>query len=517
MGQRPRPIGDGIDVFLSYCARDGEIAARVHDDLKRSGLRVWGFQDDGEFGVDFQREFRERLQSARCFCPLDSAHARRSKWIREEWLIARARAEEDLSFRIVPCLVQRSGCWRNRRFFRSQNQLAYVDLTIDYPVGIRALCETLDVIYRPLSIAPRDEEIHDVLSKLPLGRHDMRRLVDLYVGTRADRSAEIPDDEVARRRLQLIVDELQARGKPVPAVLRLYLGVLDGGAGKHESALKQFGKAAEKAPKDPRIRAALAGAMFFRHEYKDAAREYEEALDLILESGEYRPHVEEVVHNLCQVHLALGQSRRAASVLERFSDELGETHSWLAMHGRILLLRGQPADAARDLERARRLRQRQGETVELPLLIDLARCYQLRGDRSRDRAILKRVVRQAEGNPETLRSVAEQWIREGSADEGIDLLRRACNSSPQSLVVRAELASLLFVHGRHEEACTEARTCLQTCEDSPPVAPREAYYHGMMLFLLGDVESAMIRLSNAQGKDRVVGRWPSYEAILGNA
>ena len=93
-------------VFLSYASADNVFAHRIHDDLRRSRLDVWGFEENGQIGINFIEEFSNELRNRRYFCLLDSMHARQSTYVRQECEIAMACVAKDPSFTIAPCLIQ---------------------------------------------------------------------------------------------------------------------------------------------------------------------------------------------------------------------------------------------------------------------------------------------------------------------------------------------------------------------------------------------------------------------------
>ena len=327
-----------IDVFLSYSEEDDEIAARVHDDLQRSGLNVWGYQDDRVFGVDFRREFKKRLRQAKYFCTLDSENARKSIWIAQEWEIALERKKSERDFLTIPCLVQSRGPWRKTELFNDQNYLTYVNLIANYNRGIRQLCDWFGVVFLPAFDLPGDQEIADGIYAAGLEREDARRVIDLYTRFRIKYTSNDSNIDAARSHLTVIVDELKALGGKVPVALHLALGVLEGEVGNHSAAFEHFTEASQRRRKDPRARAALAGAAYCLGKFKKAAQEYEAARRYILSKGAYTEHLGEVIGNLCQVLLARGRPREMAHVLDEMRSHLSHTGEWLALRGKAALL-----------------------------------------------------------------------------------------------------------------------------------------------------------------------------------
>src|SRR5262245_57731692 len=79
--------------FLSYPEEDAVLARRIHDALKKAKAQVWGYKEDGRYGVDYEEELTSKISESRFFCLLDGPNARTSDWVRKECVIARqARA-----------------------------------------------------------------------------------------------------------------------------------------------------------------------------------------------------------------------------------------------------------------------------------------------------------------------------------------------------------------------------------------------------------------------------------------
>ena len=83
-------------VFISYSSQDRAAAEAVHAALS-GHFEVW--RDQARIETDWSREVAHALAGADAVCLLWSAHAAQSKWVKHEWLTARA-----LEKPIVPCL-----------------------------------------------------------------------------------------------------------------------------------------------------------------------------------------------------------------------------------------------------------------------------------------------------------------------------------------------------------------------------------------------------------------------------
>jgi len=596
----------GVDVFLSHRESDKEIAARIHDDLVRSGLSVWGFLDEGEIGVDFKAEFERKLRSARCFCALDSEAARRSRWIRREWRIARRMRKRDPTFMILPCLVQADDGWRGRRkLYTKQNRLVFVDFVTTYERAIRRLCEMLGVVYVPLLEKKADQEVIDGILDSGLDREDARDLVERYTSFRSRYTSNADDIETSRGHLGDILGRIEDLGAKPPTALRLAMGVLEAEAGDFETAARHLGRAVREHPEDPRTHAALGGALYYQTQLPAAIAAYETARDIIetnqrirsdvehdlavaqraLETGGKRTtspkgdyglreaspdalaaavrarpedprthaarawdlctrgddprirdyettvrefevaleiirtheeHLGEVIHNLCYAHFASGDPQAALSTLEQVRADLERTSMWHELRGRADLISGSSAHAAKHLRHAVGISENQGGAPSAELLLDLSSALQAAGDLCEARRVLRRCVAKLERDPELLRSIAEQWIQGGQLAEAVSFLEGAVDAAPESIVVRAELASLRFVTGARDRAFREAEAIIERAGNKG-LFPREDYYVGMMYYLHEEPVEAKRRLRRAQDADSIVASWPTYDAIFGRS
>jgi WD40 repeat protein len=84
-------------VFISYSSRNRSAAVAVERALESAGLDVW--RDERRLENDWSAEIAQALARADLLCLLWSQEAAGSRWVRNEWLTARA-----LEKLIVPCL-----------------------------------------------------------------------------------------------------------------------------------------------------------------------------------------------------------------------------------------------------------------------------------------------------------------------------------------------------------------------------------------------------------------------------
>lgn len=85
-------------LFISYSAKDTSMAEQLHKQLETAGFEVW--RDQTRLETNWSREIALALAETDAVCLIWTEHAARSKWVKHEWLTARA-----LEKLIVPCLL----------------------------------------------------------------------------------------------------------------------------------------------------------------------------------------------------------------------------------------------------------------------------------------------------------------------------------------------------------------------------------------------------------------------------
>ena len=75
-------------VFISYSLKDRETAEIIQQQLESSDFDVW--RDKTRLETDWSREIAQALADSNVLCLLWSKHAAQSKWVKHEWLTARA-------------------------------------------------------------------------------------------------------------------------------------------------------------------------------------------------------------------------------------------------------------------------------------------------------------------------------------------------------------------------------------------------------------------------------------------
>jgi len=75
-------------IFISYSSKNRKEAEAIHQHLESSHFEVW--RDQTRLETDWSREIAEALAQCDLLCLIWSAYAEQSKWVKHEWLTARA-------------------------------------------------------------------------------------------------------------------------------------------------------------------------------------------------------------------------------------------------------------------------------------------------------------------------------------------------------------------------------------------------------------------------------------------
>lgn len=505
-------------VFLSYSNKDNVFVKRVYDDLNRCGIDVWGFEENGRVGINFVQEFSNELHSRRCFCLMDSPNARLSKFVKTECEIAMQRLVRNDSFLLVPCLIypkKPDQSWWVKELFTNQNLISYINLT-EYESGIRKLCHLLEAVYYPASQIPRDSDFLEELFNSGLDRHDITELSEMYSSFRKEYSKR---PHIAKNWLtNLIVrlDDLEATQIVSP---RIALGVMEAEAEKHEEAAEIFRRFAQLQPDDPRAWAGLAGAQFYLSDFMGALKSYYRCKKIIVgtTNSEHLSHLAEVSHNIARTFLALGYAQKAWEELDSLSDnDKCEVHIH-ALLGNILLALGNPKKAIKYLKGALEDYNGNDQTPPIALVTDIAECYRLLDLSSEEAEIIKLGVSMFKADPEMLRWIAGRSLNNFEPYKAITFLKNAIALEENSVIYRAELASLLYFISKKDEAFLEANNCLKLEEKMKVITPRDQYYLGLAYYILGKKEIADNFFHKARIKDNVIVGWPTYNQLVTTA
>lgn len=128
------------DVFLSYAQEDGELAAKIANDLKQAGLEVWFDQFELRPGDLIIDQIGIASRNARNFVAIVSKHSAKSNWFSSELATAIAASDADRRRRIIPILIDRDATLppflRQRKFTPMYDVETYRD----------SLSELIDVL-----------------------------------------------------------------------------------------------------------------------------------------------------------------------------------------------------------------------------------------------------------------------------------------------------------------------------------------------------------------------------------
>lgn len=497
-------------VFLSYARPDGGFAKQVYDDLRRSGIDIWGFEADGRVGIDFVKQFTSQLQNRGAFCLLDSPHARDSDWVRKECDLALACRSQNPAFDFFPCLIQpieREDLWHQNELFSGQNRLAYLDLT-QYEMGIRKLCEHLGTTFFPYSDVQRDCDFRKEIQALGLDRKHLEKLEDLYKRYRKTRSDH---PESACRWLNELIEQLDSLKADTVLSPRLALAVLYAKANQHKDAFNVFNQLSQRHPDDPRIWAGLAGALFFMGNYHRAMAAYRHSETLLRENGDADDlmHLVELVHNIARVHLELGNHPAAWAELKRLPDNTAQNPHIAELKGIICLERGAIVDAKNHFKAAHLLYRKNAVKPPVQLILKLADIYHRLGQKQHEEQCISTCLSELESDPEVLRNLADYFLRNSMFDQAVVRLTKAIEKAPDCIVCRSELASLFFYSGDIATAKIKAGEC----HGLQAKTARDHYYLGLAYYILEAPE--IVKLEKQKAKhDSVVAGWPEYATLF---
>jgi len=497
-------------IFLSYAKPDGGFAKQIYDDLRRSGIDIWGFEADGQVGIDFVKQFTSQLQNRGAFCLLDSRHARASKWVQKECDLALACQRKNPAFDFLPCLIQpiESGSeWHQKELFMGQNRRSYLDLT-QYDTGIRKLCRHIETIYVPYSDVQRDRDFWTEIQALGLDRKHLQEMEEIYSRYRNTRSDH---PESACRWLNELIEQLDALGAETVLSPRLALAVLHSQANRHKDAFNVFKHLSKTQPNDPRIWAGLAGACFFMGDYHEAMAAYRYSEKLVRKNGDADDlmHLVELIHNIAWVQLALGDHMAAWKELERLPENTDQEPHIAALKGRLCLERDAAVEAKIYFEAAQALYQAKAAKPPLQFFLNLADTYRRLGREQDEERCISDCLSELESEPEALRKLAEHSLRNSMFHRAVGWLSKAIEKAPDSIVFRSELASLFF----HANDIDTAKIKAGQCHGLQAKTARDHYYLGLAYYILESPELVKLERQKAE-KDSVVAGWPEYAELF---
>jgi tetratricopeptide (TPR) repeat protein len=509
-----------VFIFLSYATQDGSIAMRVYNDLLRAKLiasdpqdgrlAAWRYEKDGALSADFEIEFAAKIRSAQFFCLLDSSRARRSEYVRRECTIARDGYATAGHPQMVVCTVQprdqAEGEWWSTELFERQNFLRCIDLT-DYDRGIRRLCEHLGAVYVPGFEIPRDKDFEREIFTAQLNPSDVEALLDMYANFRTHCS---PPYTIAQAQLLVLIARCQALHADGVVSPRIALGVIQAETDRHPDALNTFQELTQTHPGDPRGWAGLGGAQFYLADYRSALDSYRRCEEAMRNQPceERSDHATDVAHNLARVFLALGQADAAWSELAAVPAQEDGKPYIQALRGKILLTQGFANRALSHLQNAFAA-YRDSPSLRAELVCDLAECYRNLGRRKDELETVATGISRLPEDPGIWWRAAGFFLQRCDFGGALTSLDWAISLAPNSLVYRAERASILRRAGDRERSYQEARHCL-TIEAK---TARDHYYRGLAFFLIEKRELAEHEFEQSRD-DAVIRSWPAYAELF---
>lgn len=124
-------------VFISYAREDYVAADRLHEDLKRAGLRPWLDKKDLIGGQDWKLEIKKAVRMSRCFIALFSlVSVQKRGYVQREYKLALDVLDEFAEGEIFAIPVRLDNCEIPYEKFRA---LEYVDLFPDWNQGVERL------------------------------------------------------------------------------------------------------------------------------------------------------------------------------------------------------------------------------------------------------------------------------------------------------------------------------------------------------------------------------------------
>jgi tetratricopeptide (TPR) repeat protein len=492
------------NVFLSYGGKDGHLVTRVAEDLKRARAGdIWCYELTSKYGVDFRREYCERVRSAQIFILFDSRHARTSRYVREEVDLCRSIP----GVAMLVCLCEAHGEWRNGELFDGQNRLRYFDL-VRYEQAIRDLCGHLGASYVPRFTMPRDQdfeqEVRGSADHFPLPQR--QAILDKY---QFFRSIFARDPAAAEAQLLVLIREhLDPIDAPVISA-HLALGALRNEGRRYQAAEEAFAHVTLRTPDDPRGWAGKGAALFGLGRYREAAQAWARCLDCIAASGNpvHRQFEDEIRHNAASAHFEAGDPKAAwATLAPAFAGAERPTEDFV-LAGKILLAAGSPQAGEMLVRGAQRVTSQ--AMIQSELIIDLVvNLKKIAADELAGR-VLQRALHHYPYDVDLIRQWAAHHSECGNLDEAIAAYEKVLGIQPDNLRCLAEHALLLKTVGGRGGW----RELVKKCLDAHALSPTDEYYLGLAHYLEGRIETARYHHGRSQRSALCAG-WPFYDELV---
>ena len=310
-------MNTGTNVFFSYAWRDMGLAMRIDSDLRRSGVsRIWRDRVDAQPAENFREQYLKEIEHCSYFITLDSENYRiHSHWCKDEidhFLKSKAKKPGK---KLIVCLAQKPGVWRENELFAGQNLIAYIDFsTTDeagciydnqgkYQLAIQQLCSIFGCTYQPWDEYDYERDFLDELKEnSQLSEQDRICLLHDYECIRHYWILHHPTVEQRLRNFILDYEALACTSFFPYYLLGDYLSAKQ----DYEACTQVFLTAVRKCPDDPRGYRWLGTSFFYSGKYDDALYYYEQSLKYseIPKNKREKTHLRKVCLNIIRTYIA---------------------------------------------------------------------------------------------------------------------------------------------------------------------------------------------------------------------
>jgi len=494
------------DVFISYAREDEAIVRSIHHDLTRSGLTVWEFKKNGIKGVDFQEEYKSRIEQSKYFCLIDSEHARNAPTVRDECNHAISLQESGQNGypKFFICLTQKEDKWRkSSELFYRHNYRAWIDFNEqNYVNGIKELCKSLGVNYLFAPNVPRDEDFIEELLKIKMSfkrrtvvqYEDWERINYYYEKYQKNKY----DSKKVERYILNIVDECR-NNINIPLITPyLILGILytdENRLSEAKSIYKEISKN-KYYKSDPRIYFGL-GNVYYRLKNPELAfNQYQKSIELILVSDNVIHH-EQLIHvlnNLLEVATETSTLIDIKKILNKLQEDNLHRYEFWVVLGKIFLKENNFKAAKEHLETGLEVLKTlsvlndEERSYLKSLMNELILCYEKLNLKYDISELFDNIQTKVSDDAEIFREAGKYyWMNYGHNERGqkeaINSYLKAIDILPDKLVYKTELASIYKVLGLFEEMRLLLKECFKLAEQKKIETDREVYYLGYAYFL----------------------------------
>ncbi len=229
-----------------------------------------------------------------------------------------------------------------------------------------------------------------------------------------------------------------------------------------QDAIKEYEKAVELDPDSAQLRFEFGRALIQASEIRRGVQELEKSIEL--DSQNFRPHL--LLGQVQRRYVESGNGAMLDKAIASFQRvlELEPNHAeGLYYLGELLLLKGEPAEAAAALEQFNQVRPgfSQGALME-------ARARLATGDVDGAVGALEKTLEFDSDSPEVVDFLGRLYEQQGKDAEALQLLQGALQNTP-TLELRFRTGMLLSRVGRHGEAIELLKAVAEEAPDRPPI------------------------------------------------